>query len=135
MSSCGSTTAASRDSRDARKYDAQPESSCKNCLKYMARRGPRLYRATGLWAECTNRWAQIRAIVRYDRFGDAAYARKRSLEVGGYESTCAHCTVVEWPVGRRDRVCRRRGVGVERECADRPNRADDRYGRHRLVVD
>src|SRR5437868_8986156 len=34
-SSCGSTTSASRDSREATKYEAQPVSSCKNCLKYI----------------------------------------------------------------------------------------------------
>src|SRR5437763_15671169 len=35
MSICGSTTAASRLWREARKYEAQPVSSCRNCLKYM----------------------------------------------------------------------------------------------------
>src|SRR5579859_2727878 len=35
MSRWGSTTMASRDSRDATKYEAQPVSSCKNCLKYI----------------------------------------------------------------------------------------------------
>src|SRR5437899_653014 len=40
MSSCGSTTTASRLWREARKYDAQPVSSCRNCLKYIQRDPP-----------------------------------------------------------------------------------------------
>src|SRR5215211_7824876 len=35
MSYCGSTTAASRDCREAMRYEEQPRSSWRNCLKYI----------------------------------------------------------------------------------------------------